>query len=173
MLHELKTFCIEEVDEEECKISYTGTLVAIPLIDYNLICKKTNECYKEKKELEDTVQELDDFVVGIANYTTKYWYEENKGAKKGCGRLADAMILANAVRGMTFAEIQAKSYPHKKGGTKRYGRDKIFEALSVKKPTDLERINSLLIDYPEVFEGIQREEIYCWMAKKVSKGVKK
>ena len=80
------------------------------------------------------------------------------------------MILANAVRGMSLEDIQSQSYPYKKGATKRYTPPKIFSALSVKKPDDLERINGLLSDFPEVFEGIEREKIYAWIQKKASKG---
>lgn len=162
MEHDLKSWNIQVFEDGHVRVSYRGTLVAMPLIDYNSL-KKTKERYNEAKELTGD----------LVNYTTLSWYEENKGAKKGCGRMADAMIIANAVRGKTLAEIQTQHYPNKKGGSKKYSRGKIFDALSVKKPDDLHRIQSLMGDFPEVFRDIDREDVYKWMEKRISKGGKK
>ena len=173
MLHDLKSLVIEELDDDLVSVSYDGTLVAMPLIDYNSINKKSSSAVQALKREQERSKETMDLVTDLARYTTYSWYREHKGAKKGCGRLADAMIIANAVRGMSLAEIQAKHYPYKKGSSKKYGRDKIFDALSVKKPDDLQRIQSLMEDFPEVFSGIDREQVYKWMQKRASKGGKK
>lgn len=169
MIHDVKSYSVENLDpltNEHSRIKYDGTLVVIPLIDYNTLMKKLETYEKKEKVNKEALEVAGD----LASYNTYSWYEEHKGAKKGCGRRADAMILANAVRGMSLADIQAQHYPYKKGGSKKYGRDKIFSALSVKKPEDLERINGLLTDFPEVFAGIDREQVYVWMQKKTNKG---
>lgn len=172
MIHDVKSFSIEVLDDDLVSVSYDGSLVAVPLIDYNSLAKKSASAVQALKREKERSKEVTDLVSDIASYSTYSWYEQHKGAKKGCGRLADAMILANAIGGMSLADIQAQHYPHKNGGSKKYGRDKIFSALSVKKPEDLERINGLLADYPDVFAGIDREQIYTWMQKRASKGGK-
>lgn len=173
MLHDLKSLVIEELSDGHVHVSYDGTLVAMPLIDYNSLKKKSDSAVKALKKTQERSAEAMELTGDLAGYTTYSWYEQHKGAKKGCGRLADAMIIANAVRGMSLAEIQAQHYPYKKDGSKKYGRDKIFDALSVKKPDDLQRIQSLMEDFPEVFSGIDREQVYAWMQKRASKGGKK
>lgn len=180
MLHDVKSFEVIDRDpilHSHVSVKYDGTLVVIPLIDYNTLVKRAETAEKElevvKNKLEAQIEhakEAVDFVSDLCSYTTTSWYEEHKGAKKGCGRLADAMMIANAVRGMSNDEIQAQSYPYKKGATKVYDRRKVFSALSVKKPGDLERINMLLLDFPEVFADVPREEVYKWMQKKALKG---
>ena len=172
MLHNLKSFSIEVLADDLVSVSYDGSLVAVPLIDYNALTKKSSSAVQALKREKERSKETMDLVSDLASYSTYSWYEQHKGAKKGCGRLADAMILANAVRGMSLTDIQDQRYPYKHGATKKYERRKIFSALSVKKPEDLERINGLLNDYPEVFTGIDREQVYVWMQKKASKGGK-
>lgn len=183
MLHDLKSYDVRSFDNgamnTQIGVKYDGTIVCVPLIDYQLLVKKANSAVnalkneKRKREIaEESNRECVDLCTDLAHYTTSSWYEEHKGAKKGCGRLADAMILANAVRGMSLSDIQEQYYPYKKDGVKQYDRRKIFSALSVKKPGDLERINSLLSDFPDVFKGIDREAIYVWMKNRASKGVK-
>lgn len=173
MEHDLKSLVIEVLNDEHVSVSYDGTLVAMPLIDYNSLKKKSDSAVEDLNKIMERRDEATDLVTDLARYTTYSWYRKHEGAKKGCGRLADAMIIANAVRGMSLAEIQAKRYPYKKGSSKKYGRDKIFDALSVKKPDDLQRIQSLMEDFPEVFSGIDREQVYKWMQKRASKGGKK
>lgn len=142
-------------------------------LDSEKLLKEREEQFKEREEQFKKNEELHekdtDLVMDLAKYTTYTWLEQHKGTKKGCGRLADAMIIANAVRGMTIKQIQALPYPHKKGGKKRYDENKIYRALSVKKPDDAQRINSLYEDFPEVFQGIEREDIFKWMQKKLNK----
>lgn len=162
MEHDVKSLDTQVFENGRVHVSYDGTLVAMPLIDYNSL-KRDKERYNEAKELTGD----------LVNYTTLSWYLEHKGAKKGCGRMADAMIIANAVRGMSLAEIQAQHYPYKKDGVKKYEIKKITRALSVKKPDDLQRIQSLMEDFPEVFRDIDREDVYKWMQKRASKGGKK
>ena len=156
MIHDVKSFNVVLCDDGSVSVSYDGTLIAVPLIDYKTLTKK-------EKESSDLLSDL-------CSYTTRSWYAEHKGAKKGCGRRADAMILANAVRGMSFEEIQSQSYPYKNGATRRYNRQKIYNALSVKKPDDFERIYGLLEDFPEVFNGINADDVIAWIQKKASKG---
>ena len=170
MIHDLKSFNVVTHDDGRVSVSYDGSLVVVPLIDYNSLVKKNSSTLNALKKEQARGKENADLVSDLASYSTYSWYTQHKGAKKGCGRLADAMILANAVRGMSLEDIQSQSYPYKQGSTKRYDRSKIFSALSVKKPDDLERINGLLSDFPEVFEGIEREKIYAWIQKKASKG---
>ena len=180
MLHDLKSYDVHSLDDDNISVKYDGTIVCIPLIDYQQLVKKANsavsalENEKQKRErVEASSKECVDLCEDLVSYTTLSWYQEHKGAKKGCGRLADAMILANAVRGMSLDDIQEQYYPYKKNGEKKkYNRRKIFSALSVKRPEDKERIDSLLLDFPEVFEGIDREAIYGWMEKKYNKGGK-
>lgn len=173
MLHDLKSFSAERYDDGSYKVSYDGSLVVIPLIEYNSLLKRVAKAEETKERLVEETKENGELVDSLVQYTTLDWYEEHKGSKKGCGRLADAMMLADAVRGMTFAEIKEKRYPYKKNGTKKYGRDKIFEALSVKKPDDPQRIKDLLMDYPEVFSSVSVNDVYLWMQKKLNKGVKR
>ena len=147
------------IDEETGYLIINNDLVIMPLSDYKSL--------KERAESGDTAKGVVD---NIARYTTYSWYEEHKGAKKGCGRMADAMIIANAVRGMSLAEIQAQHYPYKKGGVKKYEIKKITRALSVKKPDDPQRIQSLMEDFPDVFSDIDREQVDAWMQKRAKKG---
>lgn len=185
MLHDVKSYKVTSYDSNQLdthfKLEYDGTIVCVPLIDYNTLIKKLGslekELKEERKKRELLEKDLKDWMASaelctdLVQYTTLTWYEDNKGAKKGCGRLADAMILANAVRGMSLSDIQEQAYPYKKDGrTKKYDRRKIFSALSVKKPTDYARITELLGDFPEVFKDIDREEVYAWMQKKANKG---
>lgn len=173
MLHDVKSFCIEEYEDGSYKVSYDGTLVVVPLIDYNSLTKRVSEAEESQERVIEEARENNELVDSLVKYTTMDWYEEHKGSKKGCGRLADAMILADAVRGMSFAEIKEKRYPYKKGGTKKYGRDKIFDALSAKKSDDPQRVRDLLMDYPEVFSDISINDVFLWFGKRASKGVKK
>lgn len=176
MIHDVKSWDIQVFEDGRVHVAYDGTLVAMPLIDYNSLVKERNAISKEWEKTKKQAELGDEsikLICDLATYTTRSWYAEHKGAKKGCGRMADAMIIANAVRGMSLAEIQAQHYPYKKDGSKKYGRDKIFDALSVKKPDDLQRIQSLMEDFPEVFSGIDREQVYAWMQKRASKGGKK
>lgn len=142
-------------------------------LDSENLLKEREKQFKEREEqfekCEKQYEKDSNLVMDIAQYTTYTWLDEHRGSRKGSGRLADAMIIANAVRGMTIKQIQALPYPHKKGGKKRYAKDKIYEALSVKKPEDAQRINSLFEDYPKVFIGIEREDLFRWMQKKLEK----
>lgn len=131
--------------------------------------KQSKEREEQFKEHEKLHEQDTDLVLDLAKYTTYTWLNEHRGSRKGSGRLADAMIIANAVRGMTIKQIQALPYPYKKGGKKRYAKDKVYDALSIKKPDDAQRINSLFEDFPEVFNGIGREDIFKWMQKKLNK----
>ena len=94
------------------------------------------------------------------------WLKDHKGARKGTGRTSDAMILAGAIRGLSNDELLKGHYQHKKGGSKKYGRTKIFSALSVNKEGDDERIMSLYRDFPDIFEGISEREVEEWFIDK-------
>ena len=102
MLHNLKSFNIEVLADGLVSVSYDGTLVAVPLIDYNSLAKKYSSAVQALERERERGKENMDLVSDLASYSTYSWYEQHKGAKKGCGRLADAMILANAVRGMSW-----------------------------------------------------------------------
>lgn len=183
MIHDVKSFEVVDKDflcHSEVDVKYDGTLVVMPLIDYKTLVKKYESATKDleqkgyvlDKKLKD-YKEAVETAKDLCFYTTCSWLEEHKGAKKGCGRLADAMILADAVRGSSIDELQRRRYPYKKNGaTKCYHKDKIFSALSVKKPEDVNRINSLLIDYPDAFEGLTIEDVFSWMAKRSKRGQK-
>lgn len=180
MLHDVKSYKVETVVDDGFvlqKVSYDGAIVHIPLIDYNTLARKNESMKKalareklQRETVEARAKEAMDVCADL-----KYWRTYSDSGKnstnKDCGRLSDAMMLANAVRGKSLEEIQAQQYPYNKSGAvRKYNRSKVFAALSVKKSDDLERINSLLSDFPEVFKDIPTEDVYAWMQKKSSKG---
>lgn len=213
MVHDLKTLDIKMVCDAHAHVSYSGTLVVMPVIDYNSLIKKLQKSIQDLNVLQKYSKESMELTSDLVTYKTLSWLDAQKveeinqengevhisNTKKGCGRLADAMILANAVRGMSITEIQSQYYPYKKDNseednseedkarnkarkilyknilykTKKVSRRKVFDALSVNKPDDSDRIDSLFDDFPEVFKDIDREQISCWADKKANKGGRK
>lgn len=174
--------CVDAGGDVRPTLKYDGKIVCIPLADYQSLKEKAERAVDAERRLH-TAQQIRDIAVkrsrevmaeqaDIANYNTYSWYEQHKGAKAGCGRLADAMILANAVRGLSLEAIQKLPYPYKKGASKVYGQRKIFSALSVKQEGDLQRIDSLLTDFPDVFSDLSPQDVWAWVDRKRRKGCK-
>jgi len=127
---------------------------------------ETEKILEREREIN---KECRDLTTDLVSWKTLSWTEQMKGMKKGSGRTADAMIVANAVGGMSIQEIMAQKYPYKKDGVKKYTRTKIYAALTVKTDEDVRRIRELYDDFPEVFDGIEWSEVEAWMRKKHNK----
>ena len=152
MMGDLKSFEMQPLSNGMIFGRYDGDIVHIPLIEYNRLVSAS----KKAQEVENPISR----------------FKGHRGDKSGCGRLADAMMLADAVNGLSNAEIQKRRYPYDASGHKKiYGSTKVKSALSVNKPGDLERISGLINDYPNVLGGI-REEVFDWMQKRQRRGKK-
>ena len=170
--------------------SYTGSVAIMPLdmyrklrTEYEKLKKDNLTLIEENKNLRRDNEELksevkkgtqaEDWIPksALAYYRTKKFVEECRGAKKGIGQLADAEIIADALRGVSLSEMMQKEYSYNtknKQTKKKYSRGKIFNALSVTKPDDVDRIKGLYLAFPEVFDcGI--EEIMLWIVKRQEK----
>ena len=170
-MNEIKLRCIEEGGY---KVSSDEEIVIkLKRKDDELVntIKELSEGHKllANKVLEDRKKIANEYVKKLDN---------NKAAKTGCGRLADAMIIVDAVRGKKLKEMLVIKYPCKiytRGGTKQhvskktYSDRKIKDATRVQDMSDIERINKLMEDFPEVFAAVSREDVYNWAQKKMNK----
>ncbi len=161
--HDLKTFSPSVNADGSVHISYAGSVVLVPKIDFNALVRSKG-AMKEYKEALQTAKE------DVKNdYLTSH---RGGWDKVGCGERADAEILAAAVHGASLSELQKRRFTYDRGGHKKvYGRSKIFSALSVKKPEDYKRIMNLYSAYPEVF-NCSAEVVKQWYSKKRGKGGK-
>ena len=184
--HDVKTFEVNAVDDEEVLVSYTGSVILLPKIDFNSLVSdrgKLNGAEKLKDSLlhlylneTSKVRKKDSAIVELksANETAvSDYFNSIRGTKsnKGSGNRASAEILARAVRGDSLSDIMKGRYTYNSRGNKRiYERRKIFFALSVKKPEDYERILNLYNSYRDVFD-CTLEELSAWYYKRLKKGV--
>lgn len=185
--HDLKSYehLIHEHSEKDCDTSidffYDGSVVLVPLIDYNSLISRLEEAEEEVSSLQQAIQtkskainklrEKIDEVDDIACYTTKTWLKEAYKLKKKCGDELDAMILADSVRGMPLVDIVNKEYTYKEGKSKKQcSRNKIYRAVSVRQDEDLDRIIALYIEFKSYFSDISLEQIFDWRQKKLDKG---
>lgn len=171
MLHNLKSYkvYIDDTDPEDFVIdfAYDGGCVLVPLIDYNIM----------RDSLESAISSLDDDddIVFMATKSTLKDFQGGK-AKIGCGRKAQAMMIANVVSGMKQKDVLKRRYPcDKQGQLKHYGRTSLVTATTVNSSDDLVRIQSLLDDFPRVFEeaGVSVEAVKSWAEKKFEKQSKR
>ena len=188
--HDLKSYehLIHEHSEEDCDtsidFSYDGSVVLVPLIDYNSLISRLEEAEEEVSSLQQALQtkskainklreKVDeaDEVEDIAYYTTKSWLKEAYKKKKQYGDELDAMILADSLRGMPLVDIVNKKYTYNEGkSTKKCSRNKIYRAVSVRQDEDLNRIVALYREFRDYFSGISLEQILDWRQKKLDKG---
>lgn len=170
--HELKTWYPEILDNGmRVRINYEGSGVLLPLIDFRGLidikecsdkllenANKQNEIIKKLLKENNRLTELAE--IRKEDCVPEY-YGENR--RRGTGCRGDAEIVAMAVRGAKLKDIQGTRFTYDKQGHKRkFARSKIFNALSVSKPEDYARVQSLYRDYPTVFEGITEEQINNW-----------
>lgn len=184
--HDVKTFEVNAVDDEEVLVSYTGSVILLPKIDFNSLVSdrgKLNGAEKLKDSLlhlylneASKVREKDSEIAELksANETAvSDYFNSIRGTKsnRGSGNRASAEILARAIRGDSLSDILKGRYTYNNRGNKKvYERRKIFFALSVKKPEDYERILNLYNSYPSVFD-CTLEELSAWYYKRLKKGV--
>lgn len=184
--HDVKTYKPSINPDGSMHFTYTGSAVILPKVDFNALmhCKsKVDMCVNTSKQalarasqLQDANDVLKESAKTAVQNASEDFLSSHRGGydKQGCGRRAEAEILAKAVSGASIAEIQKCRFTYDRYGHKRtYGRDKIFKALSVKQEDDYTRIVGLLNDFPVVFEGISYEQVFAWVQKKASKGGKK
>lgn len=171
MLHSNKSykFYINDADPEDFVIdfAYDGGCVLVPLIDFNTMLNSSAS--------SDIAFQ---FIDGLAYYTERETLAGFQGgkAKIGCGRKAQAMMLANVVSGMKQEDVLKLQYPYnKQGQTKRYGRSALITAITVNSVDDLVRIQSLLKDFPDVFRnaGVSEDKVKSWAEKKFEKQSKR
>lgn len=183
--HNVKTFVASENNDGSLHISYSGSCVLLPKIDFNallqfktnsekslnLLNQSLNRIEKQNEVLNNLRGALETAKEDIVDdYLTSH---RGGYVKLGCGKRADAEILARAIHGATIEELLKGRYTYDKLGHKKvYERRKIFSALSVKKPEDYERITSLYSAFPEVFDCTV-EELFAWFKKRYEKGGKK
>lgn len=177
--HELKTWYPEILDNGmRVRINYEGSGVLLPLIDFRVLTdiKDYNDKLLENANRQnDTVKKLIEKIKKLSEQNKNLaelaeirkedcvpeYYGENR--RRGTGCRGDAEIVAMAVRGAKLKDIQGTRFTYDKQGHKRiFARSKIFNALSVSKPEDYARVQSLYRDYPTVFEGITEEQINNW-----------
>lgn len=156
MQRDLKTWSIDvSEDGEEVDISYTGTVVIMPLC-----------------ELQSTIDAYEQDMAAMPKTMKGDWKTDHAGVnrKSGSGRRADAQIVAMLVQGASIAEVRKTRFVYNKEGHKKvYGDRKIFSATSVNKPGDYERLKNLYLDFPDVFRGISQEQLLSWISIKTGK----
>ena len=184
--HDVKTFEVNAVDDEEVIVSYTGSIVLLPKIDFNSLVSDRSKLDGTKEHADNLlslylgelsrVKEKDSEIAELksANETAVYdYFNSIRGtkSKRGSGDRASAEILARAIRGDSLSDILKGRYTYNNRGNKKvYERRKIFFALSVKKPEDYERILNLYNNYPSVFD-CTLEDLHAWYYKRLKKGV--
>ena len=147
MIDGAESFRVEALPNGLIHGKYDGEVVIIPLVKFN-----------ELESLAKKSQELTE------NPSSRF--KGKRGDKTGCGHLADAMMIADAVNGASIKEICSRKYPYNSRGSKKvYGRSKVFDALSVNKPGDFQRIIDLIQEYPDILGGI-REDVMVWMQRR-------
>jgi hypothetical protein len=111
------------------------------------------------------------------------------GTKKGSGDLGRAMMVADSIRGLSTKEILAKEYPYKKNFKqkkdvketqhinaknpryfyKTYSKTRVYEALAIiDKDSNTTKLDSMMQEFPDVFEGITEDMVSNWVAKRRS-----
>lgn len=182
--HDLKTFSPSVNPDGTAHVSYTGSVVLVPKQDFNALIalreasnKHTallSQASEALKQRDNAIDKYRDALKSAKEDVTNDYLTSHRGGydKQGCGHRADAEILAAAVHGASIEQLCKGRYTYDKYGHKRsYGKQKIYDALSVKKPEDYERIASLYNSYPELF-NCSFEVVMQWYQKKYMKGGK-
>lgn len=179
MERNLKTWNMEVKDEgQRISLSYTGSVVLMPLLYLTLLEKNYSKIEKSNRENENLLREVHKFMKNLPHLEQKLyengftdgqsdWISKHKGInnKKSCGTKADAEILALAIQGKSMDEIcQTRLTYNKQGQKKLYRKDKIYRALRL--TDDVERRKQLFMRYPDVFDGINMENLMNWCRKK-------
>lgn len=180
--HDVKTYVASKNNDGSLHISYSGSCVLLPKIDFNALLQNSEKSSNVIKQSLDAFEKQREVINNLngkletakEDIVDDYLTSHRGGYDKlGCGKRADAEILARAIHGATIKELEKGRYTYDKLGHKKvYERRKIFSALSVKKPEDYERITSLYLAFPEVFD-CTAEELFAWYKKRYKKGGKK
>ena len=159
--HDLKTLSTSINADGSAHVSYTGSVVLVPKVDFNALIHAKNELQNMQKLTTEMLERDKKIIADAKKYardsekrvTDDYLSSHQGGYDKiGCGQRADAEILAAAVHGASVNQLLKGRYTYDRYGHKRaYGKQKIYDALSVKKPEDYQRISNLYNSYPEVF----------------------
>lgn len=184
--HDVKTFETRNNPDGSIHVSYTGSAVILPKIDFNALLKARDKLSmseyvaKQASATADRMQKANDTLresmKTAVNDATNDFLDSHRGGydKQGCGRRAQAEMIVRAVAGESMKEILKGRYTYDRYGHKRcYGRSQVFKALAVKGEDNYKRITKLIFDFPDVFQGTSTEAVYAWMAKKASKGGEK
>ena len=146
--------------------------------------EQVNMLKQDKKEEVDTYRAiLDDMVLVLERDALEL------GTKKGSGDLGRAMMVADSIRGLSIKEILAKEYPYKKNLKqkkdvkekqhinaknpryfyKMYSKTRVYEALAIiDKDNNTAKLDSMMQEFPDVFEGITEDMVSSWVAKRRS-----
>lgn len=155
----------EELENEVFYCAYDGDLFLVRLMDLRKIenrLKKLLSLVPSLKSLTDVEMVEDQELRSEARRCSL----RSNGNRRGSGRKAEAMMVADSIRGISVAEIMKKRYPHSKHSTKKYSRGSVYRALSLKNKVDTERLAKLYEDFPEVFSGISAEEVMEWCKRR-------
>lgn len=175
--HDLKTFVTSVNPDGSTHVSYSGSVVLVPKQDFNALLTYKEQLKQALEAVDKRNKALDvlkkDLSTAKEDVKDDYLTSHRGGwDKSGCGNRADAEILAAAVKGASIEKLLKGRYTYDRYGHKKvYSRGKIFNALSVKKPEDYQRIVDLYTTYPEVF-NCSAEEVMQWYQKKYMKGGK-
>ena len=162
-MHDLKSFELEPLDNGCFFCKYSGTLLAVPLIEYDDLKKNHEKALalmrgsflKSNKKNADALKEARD--------TLKKWDQHGKGRPSGTYDYTDACILADAVRGKRVRDIESIEYPYPPyKECKTFSRGKINRVLSVNKDNDWQRICLLYEKFPDAFEGVSGADLVVW-----------
>lgn len=180
--HDLKTFSPSVNPDGSIHVSYTGSVVLVPKQDFNSLIALREVCDKKSaslsraneaiKQRDDALDKFREALKTAKEDVVDDYLTSHRGGqdKQGCGQRADAEILAAAVHGASMKQLLKGRYTYDRYGHKRaYGKQKFYDALSVKNPEDCQRIMDLYYTYPEVF-NCSVEVVMQWYQKKYTKG---
>jgi len=107
-------------------------------------------------------------ISSTADYA-KYFSAKSAEVRKARKRLSDAIIVAHSILGYdTFA---IKKVLEEKG--LHSSPAKISRAISVSRPEDKERLEALMIDYPDIFANVSSYLFEKWYSERVKKAERK
>lgn len=176
--HDVKTWAPQVLDNgKRVHLTYTGSGVLLPLIDFNSIKASADKPSITEEEARNiAIKEAKSiYNKGLADAPTVFAMKhKGQNRKQDCGCRGDAEIVAAAISGKSIKELQKMRFTYNKEGHRRvFGRTKIMDAIAVRGASDFQRIYKLSLDYPDVFVGITSEQLQAWIMKKLQKSAER
>lgn len=140
-------------------------------------CKKAQDELKAFKDDFERKNYQSTYDLATSLYGGYRTYELQNHKKTGCGRYAQALMVADAITGIRVKEILQRKYPYKKNPKnrdeylyKKYADESVYAALRVvgNDKSGIEntaRLVSLWEDFPNVFSerNISQEMFLSWI----------